>query len=112
MDMAGKTILITGASRGIGAESGRIFASAGANVVLTARSGGDISALADEIGSSAMAMTCDVSDYAQVEAAVQATVDHFGGLDVLIGNASVIAPISHMWDADPAEWGQDRKSVV
>ena len=105
MDMTGKTVLITGASRGIGAEAGRVFADAGANVVLTARSSDEITALADEIGATAMAMTCDVSDYAQLEAAVQAAVDHFGGLDVLIGNASVIAPISHMWDADPAGWG-------
>ncbi len=106
MDMTGKTVLITGASRGIGAEAGRVFAAAGANVVLVARSGDSVRALADEIGDAAMAMECDVADYAQVEAAVQASVDRFGGLDVLIGNASVIAPISHMWSADPDEWGQ------
>lgn len=106
MDMTGKTVLITGASRGIGAESGRVFAAAGANVVLLARSSGEINALAAEIGDSAMALTCDVADYAQVEHAVQASVEKFGGLDVLIGNASVIAPISHLRDADPAGWGQ------
>jgi NAD(P)-dependent dehydrogenase (short-subunit alcohol dehydrogenase family) len=104
MDMTGKTVLITGASRGIGAAAGRIFAAAGANVVLVARTGSEIGALAAEIGDAAIAMTCDVSDYSQVEAAVQAAVDKFGGLDVLIGNASVIAPISRMWDADPADW--------
>lgn len=106
MDMTGKTVMITGASRGIGAEAGRIFANAGANVVLLARSGDSIRALADEIGTTAMAVTCDVADYAQVEAAVQASVKRFGGLDVLIGNASVIAPISPMWSADPGDWGQ------
>ena len=105
MDMTGKTVLITGASRGIGAESGRVFAAAGANVVLLARSSGEINALAAEIGDCAMALTCDVADYAQVENAVQASVEKFGGLDVLIGNASVIAPISHLRDADPAGWG-------
>jgi len=105
MDMTGKTVLISGASRGIGAEAGRVFAGAGANVVLVARSRDSVSALADEIGRSAMAIKCDVADYAQVEAAVQACVDRFGGLDVLIGNASVIAPISHMWSADPTGWG-------
>jgi NAD(P)-dependent dehydrogenase (short-subunit alcohol dehydrogenase family) len=106
MDMTGKTVLITGASRGIGAQAGRVFAAAGANVVLLARSSGEINALADEIGDSAMALTCDVADYAQVENAVQASVEKFGGLDVLIGNASVIAPISHIRDADPAGWDQ------
>jgi NAD(P)-dependent dehydrogenase (short-subunit alcohol dehydrogenase family) len=105
MNMTGKTVLVTGASRGIGAEAGRVFAAAGANVVLLARSGDAINALAAEIGASAMAIACDVADYGQIDSAVQACVDRFGGLDVLIGNASVIAPISHMWDADPAQWG-------
>ena len=106
MDMTGKTVLITGASRGIGAETARVFADAGANVALLARSGESIKALAQEIGETAMAMTCDIADYAQVEAAVQACVKRFGGLDVLVGNAGVIAPIAHMWDADPAGWGR------
>lgn len=105
MDMTGKTVLITGASRGIGAETGRVFAHAGANVVLLARSTASLTALADEIGPKALAMACDVSDYAQVAAAVDAAVDRFGGLDVLIGNAGVVEPISHLATADPAEWG-------
>jgi NAD(P)-dependent dehydrogenase (short-subunit alcohol dehydrogenase family) len=106
MDMTGKTVLITGASRGIGADAGRVFAAAGANVVLLARSSGEINALAGEIGDAAMALTCDVADYAQVENAVRTTVEKFGRLDVLIGNASVISPISHLRDADPMGWGQ------
>jgi len=106
MDMTGKTVLVTGASRGIGADAGRVFAAAGANVVLLARSGDAINALAGEIGGAAMALTCDVADYGQVEAAVRASVKRFGGLDVLIGNASVIEPISHMWEAGPDAWGQ------
>lgn len=105
MDMQGKTVLITGASRGIGAEAGRVFAAAGANVVLAARGGAQISALAAEIGEKAVAVPCDVSDYAQVEAAVATCVARFGGLDVLIGNAGAIEPISHLSRADPAAWG-------
>lgn len=106
MELQGKTVLITGASRGIGAEAGRIFASAGANVALVARGAGQITELAAEIGDKAIAIPCDVSDYAQVEAAVQTCVDRFGGLDVLIGNAGVIEPISHLATADPTEWGK------
>lgn len=106
MNMTGKTVLITGASRGIGAEAGRVFADAGANVVLLARSRDSVTALAAEIGDAALALACDVADYDQVAAAVQACVDRFGGLDVLIGNAGVIEPISRLASADPAGWGQ------
>ncbi|MBK0327532.1 SDR family oxidoreductase [Rhodobacteraceae bacterium F11138] len=106
MDMKDKTVLITGASRGIGAEAARVFALAGANVGLLARNQNKVEALAEDLGPRAFGMACDVSDYAQVEAAVQACVDRFGGLDVLIGNAGVIEPISHLSSADPAGWGQ------
>lgn len=104
MDMTGKTILITGASRGIGAESARVFAAAGANVVLLARSKHSLIALADEIGENAVAVAGDVSVYGDMAAAVQTCVDRFGGLDVLIGNAGVIGPISRMATADPEGW--------
>lgn len=106
MDLTGKTALITGASRGIGAETGRLFAAAGANVILLARSTGSLTALADEIGPAAVAVGCDVSRYGDVAAAVQTAVDRFGGLDILIGNAGVIEPISRMAEADPEGWGE------
>jgi len=104
--MFGKTVLITGASRGIGAEAARIFAAAGANVALAARGTEEITALAAEIGDTAIAIPCDVSDYGDVEGAVQTCVDRFGGLDVLIGNAGVIEPISLLAEADPESWGK------
>ncbi|HBS38804.1 MAG TPA: short-chain dehydrogenase, partial [Rhodobacteraceae bacterium] len=95
-DLSGKTAIITGASRGIGAAAARVFAAQGANVMLVARSGDAITALADEIGPNAMALECDVSQYDALEAVVTACTARFGGLDVLINNASVIAPISHL----------------
>ncbi len=106
MEMRGKTVLITGASRGIGAEAGRVFAAAGANVALLARSKDQIEALSAALGDNAIALGCDVSDFAQVEQAVADCVARFGGLDVLIGNAGVIEPIFHLSNADPAGWGQ------
>lgn len=106
MDMTGKTVVITGASRGIGAEAARVFADAGANVVLLARGTASIEALSAEIGASALAIACDVSDNASVEAALAQAAQHFGSVDVLINNAGVIEPISHLMAADPAEWGQ------
>lgn len=106
MDMTNKTVLITGASRGIGAQAARVFAAAGANVGLMARSGDAVEALAQEIGAKAMALPCDVADYDAVAAAVAKLSAAFGPVDVLINNAGVIEPISHLITADPAGWGQ------
>lgn len=105
-DVQGKTVLITGASRGIGESAAHVFADAGANVVLVARSADDIERIAAEIGTKALALTCDVSDYAQVEVAVSKTVTAFGSVDVLINNAGVIEPISHLATSDPDAWGK------
>lgn len=104
MDMTGKTVMITGASRGIGAEAARVFAGAGANVALLARSADAIGEVAGEIGAQAIAIPCDVSRYWEVEAAVNATIAAFGGLDVLINNAGVIEPVAHLANADPDAW--------
>ena len=106
MDMAGKTVMITGASRGIGAEAARVFAAAGANVALIARSQEAIADLAGEIGEKAIAIPCNVARFGEIAAAVETTIRAFGGLDVLINNAGVIEPISHLAHADPDEWGQ------
>ncbi|MBV0913653.1 SDR family oxidoreductase [Anianabacter salinae] len=104
-DLNGKTVLITGASRGIGAASAEAFAAAGANVVLVARSEGAITEIAGRIGKTALAVPCDVSRFGDVEAAVKAAVDTFGRLDVLVNNAGVIEPIARMADSDPDTWG-------
>jgi NAD(P)-dependent dehydrogenase (short-subunit alcohol dehydrogenase family) len=105
-DLTGRTVLITGASRGIGAETARVFAEAGANVALVARSADSIADLAGEIGKTAVAIPCDISRYWEVEQAVENCVTAFGGLDIVINNAGVIEPISRMEDADPEAWGQ------
>ena len=104
--MVGKTVLITGASRGIGAAAARAFAGAGANVALVARGTDAIADLAGEIGKNALAVPCDVSRHAEIEAAIAATARTFGGLDVLINNAGVIDPIGHLSDNDPDEWSR------
>ena len=103
--MQGKVVLITGASRGIGAECGRVFAQAGAKVALVARSEGAISELAAEIGEAAVALPCDVGDWQSVSDAVAKCEATLGPVDVLINNAGVIEPISHLASADPENWG-------
>ena len=104
--LTGKTALITGASRGIGEATARLFAQMGANVVLAARGKGEIETIAGEIGDAARWITCDVSRYGDVKAAVDLAVAEFGGLDILIGNAGVIEPVSHLATSDPEEWGK------
>jgi NAD(P)-dependent dehydrogenase (short-subunit alcohol dehydrogenase family) len=106
MKLTGQSVLITGASRGIGEAAARAFAKAGAKVMLAARSTTEIKRIAAEIGGGAQAIACDVADFAQVKAAVEATVAAFGRLDVFIGNAGVIGPLGPLEEADPEGWGQ------
>jgi citronellol/citronellal dehydrogenase len=98
--LEGKTLFITGASRGIGLAIALRAARDGANVVVAAKSGvpnpklpGTIHTSAAEIeraGGKALAVACDIREEAQVRAAVQAAVERFGGVDVLVNNASAI----------------------
>jgi NAD(P)-dependent dehydrogenase (short-subunit alcohol dehydrogenase family) len=106
MDIKGKTVVITGASRGIGADAARVFAQAGANLALLARSTDSLAALAEELGGNTLAFACDVSEPAAVAAALQKVHADFGSIDVLINNAGIIDPIARIEDADPAAWGQ------
>lgn len=105
MTLQGKCVLITGASKGIGAAAARNFAAAGANVALVARNGDAIADLAGEIGRSAIAIPCDVSRYWEMEAAIEACHTAFGQLDVLVNNAGVIEPIAPLTEVEPEEWG-------
>lgn len=98
--LAGKTLFITGASRGIGKAIALRAAQDGANIVVTgkttephAKLSGTIFTAAEEIeqqGGSALACACDVRDDAQVNDAVQQAVTKFGSIDIVINNASAI----------------------
>lgn len=107
MRFDGQTALITGASRGIGAATAVHLSDLGADVMLLARSGEEISELAADIrehGAGAEALICDVSKNADVENAIAACRDRFGRLDILVNNAGLIDPIARIEDADPAAW--------
>ena len=102
--MHDQVVAITGASRGIGAQTARVFAEAGAKVALLARDEAAISALAHEIGEAAIALPCDVANPTAVFDAVAAISARWGRLDVWIGNAGVITPIARIEDANPVDW--------
>lgn len=99
--LAGKTLFITGASRGIGKAIGLRAARDGANVVIAAKTAephprlpGTIHSAAEEIekaGGRALACVVDVRDEGQIQAAVEQAVTKFGGIDVLVNNASAIS---------------------
>jgi NAD(P)-dependent dehydrogenase (short-subunit alcohol dehydrogenase family) len=103
--MQGKVVVITGASRGIGAAAARVFAKAGAKVALLARSGGQAEEVAAQLGADAMALRCDVADVGSVDGAIAAVMARWGRVDVLINNAGVIDPIARIADAKPQDWG-------
>lgn len=104
--ISGKSVLITGASTGIGESAARVFAAAGAHVGLLARNAEACTRIADEIGENALALPGDVSDPDALPAAVAAMQARFGTLDVLINNAGVITPIAPLDAADPTDWGK------
>ena len=106
MDLTGKVALITGASRGIGADTARLFAAQGARVALVARTADAIADLAGEIGDAAVAIPCDIARFWEVQQAVANTMQAFGRLDVIVNNAGVIEPIARMAEADPNGWGE------
>jgi 3-oxoacyl-[acyl-carrier protein] reductase len=81
--LAGKVAVVTGASRGIGAAVARALAKRGVKLGLASRSGDDLGL------SDTLARPCDVRDRQQVERLVEATVERFGGLDILVANAGV-----------------------
>ncbi|MEO6698390.1 MAG: SDR family oxidoreductase [Paraperlucidibaca sp.] len=96
----GKTLFMTGGSRGIGREIALRFAREGANVVIAAKTDqpharlpGTVHSVAEEIeaaGGRALALVVDARDEAQLVAAIAKTVEHFGGIDVLINNAGFL----------------------
>jgi citronellol/citronellal dehydrogenase len=101
MSLSGKTLFVTGASRGIGLAIALRAAKDGANVAIAAKTDqphpklpGTIHTAAAEIeaaGGQALALVVDVRDEASVEAAVAATVERFGGIDICVNNASAIS---------------------
>jgi NAD(P)-dependent dehydrogenase (short-subunit alcohol dehydrogenase family) len=108
-NLAGKVAIVTGAGRGIGAATARALSDAGASVALAARTRAQVDAVALQIraaGGNALAVECDVSDYAACQHLVHETAQRFGPPDILVNNAGVIEPIRAVANADPTEWSR------
>jgi NADP-dependent 3-hydroxy acid dehydrogenase YdfG len=98
-NIAGKVVVITGASSGLGENTARHLAKLGASVVLAARRNDRLEAIVKEIiddGGRALAVTTDVTKQADVDALIKQAIEKFGKIDVLVNNSGVmpIAPLS------------------
>lgn len=107
-DFRGKTVIITGGSRGLGLELARCFAEEGARVALCARTEADVERAEKELarsGADVMGEVCDVTREDQVKRFIQSVLDRWGQIDVLVNNAGVIqaGPFSCMTKADYEE---------
>ncbi|PCR89915.1 SDR family NAD(P)-dependent oxidoreductase [Natrinema ejinorense] len=105
----GETIIVTGASKGLGRSMALHLSGLGANVVLVARSEDELETVADEADGETLVAPADVRDSDAVDEVVRSTVDRFGGIDTLINNAGV--PGQHFGDergsllnVDEDEW--------
>jgi NAD(P)-dependent dehydrogenase (short-subunit alcohol dehydrogenase family) len=99
-ELRGRTVFVTGAARGIGAETARRAAAAGANVALVGLEPNELARVAAQCGPNAAPFEADVTDWDGLERAVEGTVERFGGIDVVMANAG-IAPAGMVRSMDP-----------
>jgi NAD(P)-dependent dehydrogenase (short-subunit alcohol dehydrogenase family) len=103
----GKVAFVTGATSGIGRATALAFAREGADVVVAdvAVDGNQETArLIEQAGGRALAVTCDVTHEAQIEAALDAAVDRFGRLDIAFNNAGIEQPVKPTHDISGDDW--------
>lgn len=104
---AGRTALVTGAARGIGAAAALELARRGIAPVLAVRRPEAARAAADAVlraGHPCMVLQCDVADPASAAQAVRQMLEAWGRVDIVVNNAGVIEPIGHLHETDPAAW--------
>jgi serine 3-dehydrogenase len=109
MKLSGRTVLITGASAGIGAACARAFAGEGARLLLVARRAERLQELADKLrgnGADVLALEMDVRDAAVVAAAVAGLPAEWSAIDVLVNNAGLGRGMDRLWQGDPADWDE------
>ncbi len=105
--LSGRTALVTGASRGIGRAVALALAQSGAHVIAVARTVGGLEELDDEIktaGGSATLVPLDLKDYEGIARLGGALFERFRTLDVLVGNAGILGPLSPLSHVEPKAW--------
>ena len=105
--MEGKVALVTGASQGLGKALALAYAEKGVKVIVNSRSEGSIQPVAEEIekkGAEVLAVAADVSDAGDVQKLVDAAVERFGRIDVLVNNAGVLGPRVEILEFPEDEW--------
>ncbi|MBD3771238.1 MAG: SDR family oxidoreductase [Rhodobacterales bacterium] len=103
MSAEGKSVIITGASSGIGAATAKRLAEAGAQVMLAARREDRLKQLSDEIGPNAAWRVTDVTSHNDMLSLAQAAIKHFGKVDVIVNNAGIM-PLSPLANRRVDEW--------
>ena len=107
LPLADRVALVTGASRGIGYATALALAKAGAHIVALARTVGGLEELDDAIkalGGSATLVPLDLKDYQGIDRLGLALHERFGRLDVLVGNAGILGPLSPLDHVEPQAW--------
>ena len=100
-------VIITGASRGIGAATAEWLTKAGANTVLIGRRRESLLQTENEIklmGGRTLSLAIDIANSTDCQKSIQQCLDQFGQLDALINNAGIVEPLATIADSDPAEW--------
>jgi 3-oxoacyl-[acyl-carrier protein] reductase len=103
--LKGRSVLVTGGSKGIGKGIARVFAGASAKVSILARNLYDAKATADEIGHGTIGLSGDVTSLASMEAAMKAVAEKNGGIDVLCANAGIFPP-ARLEDMTSEQWDE------
>jgi len=103
--IAGKSVVVTGASKGIGKGIAQVFAKNGAKVLVVARHANEADACAKEIGGGASAFAADVTRLSDLDAMAKAAADRHGGIDILCANAGIF-PQAKIEDMSPEQWDE------
>jgi len=102
--LRGKTAIVTGASRGIGAAVAEELARSGADVVVAARHHDTLDKVVNQLDGRGHAVVTDIGKLQDLERLVKATVDKFGGVDILINNAAAAPPAKQIYNVTVDEW--------